>query len=154
MISSPKSNKSYSGSSKRCRTSSALTAGGFIDDYAGDEEILRETEDDDNDVVLHFDDDEFIKNLDSLLVKSEADLQRSKDLLDNVKAHEDLCAKTVKELKNTKKSYIKVCTYSYYMNNIVPKLKSTTTLANATIVIDTTATTAGTTKKPVTSSVE
>jgi hypothetical protein len=156
MISSPKSNKSYSGSSKRCRTSSALTAGGLSEDYAGDEEIIRETEDDDNDIVLNFD-DEFIKNLDSLLIKSEADLQRSKDLLANVKAHEDLCAKTVKELKNTKKSYIKVCTYSYYMNNIVPQLKSTTTLANATIVIATTATTATTaaaTKNPVTSAVE
>ena len=43
------------------------------------------------------------------------------------------------------------------MNNIVPQLKSTTTLANATIVIATTATTATTaaaTKNPVTSAVE
>ena len=119
MNSSPKSNKSHSESLKRCRTESSSI--GFIDDNTVNEEIILDTEDDNHEIVPIFD-DEFIKNLDSLLVKSEADLKRSKDLLANVKQHEDLCAKTVKELKNTKKSYIKVCTYAFYMNvvNIVP----------------------------------
>ena len=140
MISSPKSNKSNSGSNKRCRTPSAPAAG-FFDDNAVDEEIVQENEIDDHEVVLIFEDD-FIKNLNSLLLKSETDLQRSKDLLANVKAHEDLLAKTVKELKNTKKSYIKVCTYAYYMNvgTIVPELTGSATLTSATVVVTNAAT--------------
>jgi hypothetical protein len=152
MISSPKTNKFHSAPNKRTRTVSE-PKDGFIDDNTTDEEIIQETEND-NEVNLIFD-NEIIKNLDSLLLKLEADLKRSKDLLANVKAHEDLCAKSVKELKNTKKSYIKVCTYAYYMNfgNIVPEFIGAATLASPTIVVTNAATaliaaTAATSEEP------
>ena len=75
-----------------------------------------ETENKNEEIVLNFD-DEFIQNLNSLLVQSETSWQITKDFLDDLKAQEEFWAMKVKNLKNTKKSYI-----DHFMNvgNIVP----------------------------------
>jgi hypothetical protein len=118
MNNSPKSNRSLSRPSKRTRT--APTVGIPLpndDDNIGEEEIIVEdlVEDDDEEIILVCD-NQIVQHFEDLMIKADADLARSRELLETVKAHEDLCAKTVKELKVIKKSYTNVCTYIYLMN--------------------------------------
>ena len=68
-------------------------------------EISLETANKNDEIVLNFD-DEFIQNLNSLLLQSEISWQITKVFLYDLKVQEELRAMKVKNLKNNKKSYI------------------------------------------------
>ena len=109
-------NRSDSKTNKRNSAVTVPTEGVSIDENITEGEISLETENKNEEIVLNFD-DEFIQNLNSLLVQSETSWQITKDFLDDLKAQEEFWAMKVKNLKNTKKSYI-----DHFMNvgNIVP----------------------------------
>ena len=107
------------------------------------EENINEDKDAEEDLVNC--DDEFVIGLDILIEKANYDLKRSNEFLSRVKEYKKLCQMTLKELHNSKMSYMKVVTYAYKMSiiNGDPEIHYASAIGDAVrITTDTTAITA------------
>ena len=96
-------NRSDSKTNKRNSAVTVPTAGVSITE--GEISLETANKNDEDEIVLNFD-DEFIQNLNSLLLQSEISWQITKVFLYDLKVQEELRAMKVKNLKNNKKSYI------------------------------------------------